>query len=68
MGETAGELVEIDAARRHLDENLTALTSRVRGEARSQLALWKHPLVLIAAGVVVGLFLLGFAVGRITKS
>jgi hypothetical protein len=68
MGETTGELVEIDAARRNLDEDLTALGKRVRGEARSQIAFWKRPVIVIAAAAIVGLFLLGFTAGRITKS
>ena len=68
MDATTGELVEIDRARRHLDEDLTALGNRVRGEARSQLAAWKYPLILVAVGTTVGLFLVGFAAGRITKS
>lgn len=68
MGETTGELVEIDAARRNLDEDLTALRNRVRGEARSQLVVWKHPVLLIAAAALAGLFLLGFVAGRVSKS
>ena len=67
MGETKAQLVgEIEGARYALDRDLTALETRVHEEMDVRLQLQRHPWVLPAAIIGLGL-MLGLIVAKLRR-